>query len=592
MIENGLPPRQPKQRRRGGGRIALFGVLVTVSLVAVVMWTAEYLRERPNMETVPPDFNGRERPVFAAGTMLEWDAAGSGVELSLPLELLQAHVDPAILYDEKSDSVIITTRDQVIQMQTDQLTAHVNNEPVTLRFPVRREEQQIFVPVQPLLSIYHIDVTETESGAVLLRQPGEIIRWIEVPEADEASKETVKIQVRHAPTIKSPIAWEMEAADRAVLIEETKEGWYRIQSQTGYIGFVDKADVRIAEAETVPKPEREDVFIPWSPLGGKINLTWEAVYSRNPNTQTIPDMPGLNVISPTWFSLKQNDQGGIYIHNMADAAYVDWAHKRGYQVWGLFSNDFDPDLTSRALADFETRMKVIRELLGYAELYDLQGINIDFENVYLKDKDLFTQFVREMTPFLHEQNLVVSIDVTVRGGSEMWSLFADRAALGQVVDYMIVMTYDQHWSSSPKAGSVAELPWTEKGIADIIEFDRVPPEKILLGVPYYTYQWFEEYDAGGKLVKVTSKTLFMKDVEEIIRTKGLEPVFLEDVGQHYVEYEEGGKKVRIWIEDAESMRRRAELVNKLGLAGIASWRRGFETPGIWHVIKETLEKRP
>ena len=588
----GLPPRKPGRRGRGGLN-ALLGLILAALLANLVVISFDFIRNLPGTETMEPNFGGLERPVFIGGEMLDANASGSGDSLALPLDLIKEHIDPAITYDEPSDSVIITTKDKVIQMKTGQLTAAVNNEPLELHFPVRRAEEGIWVPVQPLLSIYDMRAVETESGAVLLQKGGDVLRWVEVPaplDPQEGEKQR-KAAVRNEPDIKSPILWQMEAGERAMLLEETENGWFRVQGESGYLGYVNKTDVRLADVEVLPKTEQPEPYIPWKPLGGKINMTWEAVYGRNPDPASIPDMPGLNVISPTWFSLKEDGNGEIYIHNMADKGYVNWAHQRGYQVWALFSNDFDPDLTTKALADYGTRQKIIFELLSLAELYDLQGINIDFENVYLEDKDNLTQFVRELTPYMHEQDLVVSIDVTVRGGSEMWSLFADREALGRIVDYMIVMTYDQHWQSSPVAGSVAELPWTEKGIVDIIEMDHVPPEKILLGVPFYTYQWFEEYK-DGEMAGISSKARSMEYVQSLIREKGLKPVYLEDVGQHYVEYEEDGKRVRIWIEDAASMKSRAELVNKLGLAGIASWRRGFETPDIWEVIKDTLEQRP
>ena len=326
-------------------------------------------------------------------------------------------------------------------------------------------------------------------------------------------------------------------------------------------------------------------FVPWKPTGEKINLTWEHVLkpSGNPDLSQIGKMPGLNVISPTWFHL-ENGNGDI--KNYASSAYAEWAHERGYQVWALFSNSFDPEITSQALASYDTRIHMIKQLLGFAEMYELDGINIDFENVYLEDKDRLTQFVRELTPFMHEQGLVVSIDVTIRGGSPMWSLFYDRKELGKIVDYMIVMTYDEHWASSPKAGSVASLPWTEKGIVDIMEEDHVPASKLLLGVPYYTRIWTEEYVDGKK--KVTSEARGMEYIQNLITEKNLIPVFLEDVGQHYVEYKEDGKTKKIWIEDSVSMRSRIELVKKYDLAGVASWRRGFESPDIWETIQETL----
>jgi spore germination protein YaaH len=234
---------------------------------------------------------------------------------------------------------------------------------------------------------------------------------------------------------------------------------------------------------------------------------------------------------------------------------------------------------------------MIKQLLAFAKLYRLQGINIDFENVYLKDKANLTQFVREMVPLMHEQGLVVSIDVTVKSTSENWSMFYDRRSLAETVDYMMVMTYDEHWASSPKAGSVASLPWVERSIVQIMKEDGVPASKLVLGVPYYTRIWTEQTKDGQ--TTVTSKAVSMETVNGIIKEKGLKPVFSSETGQNYVEYDDGpGKVSKIWIEDETSMKARIELVKKYDLAGVASWRRGFETSNIWNVISETLEKRP
>jgi spore germination protein YaaH len=327
--------------------------------------------------------------------------------------------------------------------------------------------------------------------------------------------------------------------------------------------------------------------IAWSPVGGKINLTWEQVVTKNPDTAKIGAMPGLNVISPTWFSLQDGDGN---IKNLASADYAKWAHDRGYQLWALFSNGFEPNQTTKALASYDTRMKMIKQLLGFAELYHLQGINIDFENVYTKDKANLTQFVREMTPLLHEQGLVVSIDVTPKSNSEMWSLFYDRKALAESVDYMMVMAYDEHAAASQVAGSVSSLSWAEQSVARILKEDQVPAQKLVLAVPFYTRIWTEQPQDGKP--KVSSQAVIMSAVNNIIKEQKLTPTFKQETGQNYVEYKSGGNSLRIWIEDEVSIQARMELVRKYGLAGVASWRRGYETPEIWNVISDALSKLP
>lgn len=253
----------------------------------------------------------------------------------------------------------------------------------------------------------------------------------------------------------------------------------------------------------------------------------------------------------------------------------------------MFSNGFEPDQTSEVLASVEKRFYMIQQLVAFAQLYQLEGINIDFENVYTEDKENLVQFVKELTPIMHEQGLVVSIDVTPKSTSEMWSVFLDREALGKIVDYMIVMAYDEHWASSPKAGSVASIPWVEKSISRIIEEDGVPPGKLILAMPLYTRLWSETPQADGS-VKVKSKAIGMKRSDEIIAEQSLKPQLDEASGQHYVEYVEEGITQRIWLEDELSIVNRVNLVHQYELAGVATWARSFQKPAIWPVIEKAL----
>jgi len=600
-LTDSFVPRRARKRRRWPAVTAYAALMAVLALGAAVAWQIHEYWEalKPGTERIEPDFGGNPKPVFHAGTMLEDPAAGSGDGLMLTLETVRQLFDPYLYHEPSTDSVILTTADKVVRMKTDQLTAFVNEEPVQLAFPLTVVDDELYVPLAVLEPYYRFTWIESgKTGAVLLFREGDVLQWARVrpaaaaagifPGIGTAGADAVPdvAALRTAADHKAPIALDLADGER-VLILGDEGGWYRVQTTDGWIGYVAKNEAVLEAPEVIRGERREDPYVPWKPVGGKINLTWEHVVSRNPDTSAIGDMPGLNVVSPTWFYLA-DDEGNV--GNKASHAYVRWAHERGYQVWALFSNDFDPDRTRAVLSDYDKRMKVIRQLLHYAETYRLQGINIDFENVYMEDGPKLTQFVRELTPWLHEQGLVVSIDVTIRGGSPMWSLFLDRRALGETVDYMAVMTYDQHWASSPVAGSVAELSWTEKGIADIIREDGVPPSKLLLGVPFYTYIWTEEKENGK--TKVKSRAVGMTFMNNLIEEKGLVPVFDEKAGQDYVEYEEDGKRIRVWLENEKSMRARMEIVNKYGLAGVASWRRGLESPDIWTVMKETLEKRP
>ncbi|MBW7476400.1 SH3 domain-containing protein [Paenibacillus oenotherae] len=568
-----------QRRRRGGGWLKWLMLLSGLIAMVSVIWLG-WQRYIPNNQEVKPEY-GRTHPIMVQGNVLQESAVIEDNSVKVPLTVLQQALGlaEAVYYEEKSGSIVLTNADKVLHLQTNSLTAHINRKPYELRFAAEVKDKLVYIPTAPLEEMYGIHVEyDPDADIVTILLAGESVQRAEAPE------DTV---IRTEPSIRAPIVKRI-AREGEVRIWGEHEGWYKVQSDNGIIGYSAKGDLTLTEVEKIAQLKNKVPFVAWKVLGSKINMTWEAVYTKTPNTSKIGPMNGVNVVSPTWFEL-MNNKGDI--SSKADRSYVAWAHKRGMQVWGLFSNGFEPERTTQALATVESRFHIIQQILAYAELYKLQGINIDFENVHTADKANLVQFVRELTPLLHEQNLVVSIDVTPKSNSEMWSVFLDRAALGKVVDYMMVMAYDEHWASSPKAGSVASLPWVEQSILRIMEEDEVPPDKLVLGMPLYTRVWTEKKDENGAL-KVSSKALGMDSVSDIIAEHKLKPLLDEQAGQNYVEYTEDGARKRIWLEDELSIKARTALVKKYNLAGIATWQRAFQSDEVWDIIHQSLNKRP
>lgn len=567
-----------KGRRRRRIMLLLFAILCGTALGA-------YYWEHfvPSAKHEQPDFGGLNKPIFYLGSMLEQQAIGKEESLKLPFDVVKEHLDPNVIYEAASESTIITTQNKVVRLRTSQLTGAVNEKPFTLKFPTEKKSGLMYLPVDPLKDLYRMELREaSDTGAVLLFKEGDTIHWYKVPADPDHPSRTVAM--RRDPSIKAPIYADL-AQGESVMVwgEEERDGktWLRVQRPNGYSGYVQQEQLAVDRDETIPPHTLPPAFEPWKPQQGKINVTWEQVVTKSPDTTQIGPMPGLDVVSPTWFQL---DDGEGNIKNVADPAYVKWAHNNNYQVWALFSNGFDPKRTTEALATYDKRMKMIKQLLSFAQMYSLQGINIDFENVNVKDKQNLVQFVREMSPLLHEQGLVVSLDVTPKSTSESWSMFYDRKALIDSLDYMMLMAYDEYWASSPKSGSVASLPWVEKSVTQLLKEDEIPPSKLILGIPFYTRIWTEDPKAG----KPSSKAVYMDNPQRLIKEKKLTPVYLADTGQNYAEYVEDGKTIRIWLEDETSIKARLELVKKYDLAGIASWRRGYETPNVWPLIDSYL----
>ncbi|MBA2173995.1 peptidoglycan hydrolase [Halobacillus locisalis] len=487
-------------------------------------------------------------------------------------------IDPTIVYDQPSQSVIITMPRDVYQLPTGEGAYELNQEEYDLHFPVTTSENgETWLAVEWLrkvypmyfhLSEYALSIYEDDST----RQVAEVITGLE-------EKQT---KVRQQSDITSPYYINLEPGDKVYLIGE-EDSFYKILTEQGYSGFISKDAVDNIETITLQAETTQQSRKDITRLEKPFHVTWDAIYSAAATPSEVESKPGVDVLSPTWFSLI-DEQGSI--ENFASTDYVESAHAQGDEVWALFSNGFDPDLTHKVLPSFEKRQHMIRQLLDFARIYNLDGINIDFENVYLEDGPWLTQFVRELTPLAHEAGLIVSVDVAFPNGSAQWSRFLEHQKLAEAADYLMVMAYDEHWANSPEAGSVASLPWVRGNTEALLEL--VPSEKLLLGIPLYTRLWTEETLENGE-VEVSSESFSMEEAAQWMAERQLTPEYNDDTGQNIVTYKEGDKTYTIWLEDETSIKNRIELMKKFDLAGLASWSESFADEQAWNVIDRQLD---
>ncbi|NLL57973.1 MAG: SH3 domain-containing protein [Firmicutes bacterium] len=516
--------------------------------------------------------------VVLGAELLDVPAVVGEEEILLPVNAVKEHLDPNLFWDEEEERLTITTKDRVIRMRSEQLTAYLNKQAVQLEVPVRIIDKTPYMPLVFLQDLYGIKIHYFENTLTV------VIDRASVPCI--AARTAKNVIIRQGPSLQEPRVALLQSGERVNVYREEK-GWYHVRTGDGLLGYVPKKNIHIEGITTAEAPPRQESVDkpPWRPMGSKIGLVWEHVISRTPSVESIGPMPGINVVSPTWFSLR-NEEGDL--SNLADLHYVNWAHAQGYQVWALVSNGFDRDLTASVLRSSEKREKVIGQLLAFSQLYDLDGINIDFENMHLQDRDNFTQFIRELTPLAREQGLTLSVDVTFKSSSINWSQIYDRKALAESVDYVMVMAYDEHWGTSPVAGSVSSLPWVERGLQGILQ--EVPADKLLLGIPFYTRLWEIEYLEGGS-EKVSSRAYGMDRIKSILEEAGAQITFCEESGQNVATYQQGYKHYKVWLEDLTSLESRLALIEKYGLAGAAAWRRGFESNEVWDIFDACLNNR-
>ncbi|MFZ5989863.1 MAG: glycosyl hydrolase family 18 protein [Bacillota bacterium] len=557
--------------------VVLVVILVLVGISAIP--AVYYLHFRPNDKVVPAFEEGKLILVVEGEQIIsEHEPKILEGEVLLPFNVVKSYFDPNIYWDEALEKVTITTKDRVIRMKTDNLDAIVNNKPMALKIPVIKENEIVYIPIEFLSSFYSIEVSYIKQSNVIVIDYKNSLRQIAEPISPEAV-------IRRGRSMRYPIIRKLSLSaesseENTLRIFEEYDKWYKVRTWDGAIGYIEKRFVVVKRMMVQEIPQEEKAEPGWKPQKGKINLVWDMVYSRRTDHSAVGEMKGLDVISPTWFQVKSADGELI---NRAYSKYVEWAHGNGYKVWALLSNDFrDYEMTSKFLNNTDSRDRLIKEILAYASLYKLDGINIDFENMYEKDKHAFTQFVRDITPFLKEQGLVVSVDVND-------IKCYDKKALSEVVDYVMYMSYDQHWSTSPVAGSVAQVTWQEKILKRVLEEERVPREKLLLGLPFYTRLWQEETDANGRK-NLTSKALSMEAARKTVLENNAEVRWDEESGQFYGQYQKDGSFFKIWLEDTNSINLKSSLVQKYKLAGACSWSRNFVSQEVWEVLNRNLKE--
>ncbi len=489
----------------------------------------------------------------------------------IALDIIKENLDPNLFYDQEEEIIIFTDKDRVSRFIIGEKVGTTNYKEFFVNNPVKKIEEKIYIPDEILNVHYDLYINYfEETNAVVLDKVNS-----KYP-LGEVIKEGGVIRINFDK--KSPIVLQDLTVGTVVSVFEELKDWYRVRTVEGIIGYMDKEYLKVSLTMDIYQVE-EDMDNRNKEM---ISLTWDYTHGKMLSADGIEPIHGINIVSPTWFSIT-DEEGNIF--DKGNYEYVSKYKSLGYQIWPLIDNSFDPDITYKLLSSSSSRERLIKEILRMYEGYSVDGINLDFENVYLKDKDLLTQFVRELYPVFREKGMVVSMDVTPISTSENWSLSFDRRRLAETVDYIMLMAYDQHWATSPVAGSVAQYGWVEGAIKQVLE--EVPNKNLVLTIPFYTRLWKIE-EVNGE-AKISSQALSMESANKFIEENNMELEWDGESGQYFGETIKEGVVYRIWLEDANSIELKSSLVNKYNLAGIASWRKGFETEEIWPAISNMIK---
>lgn len=384
-------------------------------------------------------------------------------------------------------------------------------------------------------------------------------------------------QVRQKGGIKSLILADVQKGDTLLYLENL-DNWCKVMTADGYTGYIQTEDIaepEAIEARTAKKDSYERIT-----RDHKINLVWHQSTSTESNdamAEMTAEMTGVNVISPTWFSV--TDASGT-ISSLASADYVKLAHDAGREVWGLIDNFNEAFDETTDLAYASVRSRIIEQLLAEAASCGMDGINVDFENLKEAGIPHYLQFLRELTSAAHAQNLVVSVDTPV---PQAYTMYYQRGEQARFVDYMIVMAYDEHFAGSEEAGSVSSLPFVQQAVEEMTRV--MPADQVICGIPFYTRVWTEKFGQSA----ITSEVLGMDGAKNYAKENQMTETWDASLGQNVATAETSDARYTIWMEDEQSMEEKLKVIQSADLAGVAEWKLGFERADVWSLISEYIE---
>jgi len=395
-------------------------------------------------------------------------------------------------------------------------------------------------------------------------------------------------QIRFRGGIKSPILTEA-AKDTELLLLEKGEDWDKVATESGIIGYIKSKRLGKEDKKSYEHTEITEEFTHIL-KDKKINMAWHQVTTADANNnvaEVLSGTKGLNVISPTWFYLNDNEGN---LMNLASGEYVQYCHSQGVEVWALVSNLENDQVDSSQVLNYTSkRTNMVNQLIASAIQYDFDGINVDFESLSNEAGEGYIQFIRELSLKCENNGIVLSVDNYV---PTEYTAFYNRREQAKFADYVVIMAYDEHYAGGDESGSVASIGFVTEGIENTLK--EVPAEQIILAAPFYTRVWIEtpkeatdDVEAASEdyvPYELSSEAVGMKEAWRRAEENGVEPVWLEDCGQYYAEYLNDNKNYKIWMEDTTSMELRLQAASDNGLAGMSFWKLGFEDSSLWDTI--------
>ena len=560
-----------QQKKKAAPVLVVLILIVLVGAAGVVSFLIN--RYKPGTEYMAGNeyFNLTDENSVALiqnGELLEEQAVLIGGEPYAAYTYVESQLNSCFYWDEETKGILLTTSGGVQTLLLGD--AAVAKTPGGQPAVQQESDGTVYISMDVVKEYTDLDYA-------YYNDPNRVVIRNEWDGVEQATVQSDTAQVRQKGGIKSLILADVQKGDTLLYLENL-DNWCKVMTADGYTGYIQTEDIsepEAIEARTAKKDSYERIT-----RDHKINLVWHQSTSTESNdamAEMTAEMTGVNVISPTWFSV--TDETGT-ISSLASADYVKLAHDAGREVWGLIDNFNEAFDETTDLAYASVRSRIIEQLLAEAASCGMDGINVDFENLKEAGIPHYLQFLRELTSAAHAQNLVVSVDTPV---PQAYTMYYQRGEQARFVDYMIVMAYDEHFAGSEEAGSVSSLPFVQQAVEEMTRV--MPADQVICGIPFYTRVWTEKFGQSA----ITSEVLGMDGAKNYAKENQMTETWDASLGQNVATVETSDARYTIWMEDEQSMEEKLKVIQSADLAGVAEWKLGFERADIWSLISEYIE---
>ncbi len=300
----------------------------------------------------------------------------------------------------------------------------------------------------------------------------------------------------------------------------------------------------------------------------------------------------ISYINLFWYYLGENGEIKKYEYGSENKNIISFAHTHNVKVSAVLTNlpeyagaTWDSDRVIESISE-KKRQKHIENIVDKLDQLNFDGVIIDYESVNSQAKDEFTIFIKELSKLLHKNNKILTVVLHPKTGNnipeEEIGRFQDWSALPKYADQLQIMGYSEH-SDTDSPGPIASTPWVGKILA-YAKGQKVPLEKVFLGIPLYGYDWDKNTDASGK-------DLTYGEVEKLLSKYGAHEKWDQQNNSPYFTYVKNNHTHEVWFENSKSIEKKIELAKNAGLAGVTFWRLGEEDPKIWSMLEQIQQTR-